>query len=93
MSARLEKLQELLGTKFGRLTVTEIIETISPSGRASYGIKCLCECGKTSTPRLRALKSGTTVSCGCLRKEKMRKAFFARRGNKKNEEMTIWDWK
>lgn len=83
----LEKYSKLLGSKFGRLTVVEILT------EPKIKIVCQCECGKTSNPQYDKLTSGDTVSCGCLRKEKMRKAFFARRGNKKTSEMTIWDWR
>lgn len=90
---RIARYKELLGQKFGRLTVVEITETPTPSGRTSLGLKCLCECGKNTTPDLSTLTNGSTVSCGCFRKERMRKQFFARRGNKKTSEMTIEDWK
>lgn len=83
----LEKYRKLLGSKFGRLTVTEILE------EPKLTIVCQCECGKTSNPTYNKLSTGDTLSCGCLRREKMRRAFFARRGNKKTEEMTIWDWR
>lgn len=91
--SRLEKLKKLIDTKFGRLTVIEVVETTGPTGKPNYSLNCLCECGKMTSPKLPALTSGTTISCGCFRKERMRKAFFARRGNKKTEEMTIEDWK
>jgi hypothetical protein len=91
--SRLERLKKLVGTRFGRLTVTEIIETVGPTGKPNFSLNCLCECGKMSSPKLPSLTNGSTVSCGCFRKERMRKSFFARRGNKKTSEMTIEDWK
>jgi hypothetical protein len=86
-ASTLEKYSKLLGAKFGRLTVVGVVE----EGKAR--LQCQCECGNMSTPTYEKLTSGETTSCGCFRKEKMRKAFFARRGNKKTSEMTIWDWK
>ena len=82
-----ERLTSLVGTKFGRLTIMEVLD----GDRLKF--LCQCECGETTSPATSQVLSGTTVSCGCLRKEKMRKAFFARKGNKKVSEMTIWDWK
>jgi hypothetical protein len=93
MSKVEKRYQEALGKKFGRLTVIEIIKTVDNRGKALRKLKCLCECGKTSEPRLNKLIDGDTVSCGCLRNEKRRKAFFARRGNKRTEDMTMLDWK
>jgi len=90
---RIKRIKSLLGMRFGRLVVTEITEEKSEAGNTIYGLKCLCDCGKTSTPTEEKLRTGDTQSCGCLRREKMRRAFFARRGNKKTEEMTIWDWR
>lgn len=90
---RVNRLKSLLGARFGRLVVTEITEKVSEAGNTIYGLKCLCDCGKVTFPKEEKLRSKDTLSCGCLRREKMRKAFFARRGNKKTEEMTIWDWR
>ena len=90
---RIKRIKSLLGQRFGRLVVTEITEKVSEHGNTIYGLKCLCDCGKESFPTEEKLRTGDTLSCGCLRREKMRRAFFARRGNKKTEEMTIFDWK
>lgn len=52
-----------IGLRFGSLVVTRF-----HSITQAYRIKvvCKCDCGKTSTPQLRSLKSGNTKSCGCL---------------------------
>ena len=56
----------LLGKKFGRLTIQKLI----------YGGEtqclCQCECGNSKIVRLANLKNGTTKSCGCLQREKIR---------------------
>lgn len=90
---RIARMRALVGKRFGRLVVTEVTETVSPANNIIYGLKCLCDCGKTSTPTEEKLRTGDTISCGCARRERMRKAFFARRGNKKTSEMTMDDWK
>lgn len=56
-----------VGDKYGRLTVlSRDIENTS-YGRVSW--KCKCDCGKEITVIGKALKSGNTRSCGCLRLE------------------------
>jgi hypothetical protein len=66
----------LIGKKFGKLTVVEIINTYF-NGKLRRKPKCLCECGNYSYPTVNKLSSGETLSCGCLRKEKWRKAYYA----------------
>lgn len=59
------KLNALIGKRFGRLTVLRI-----ENGRAL----CRCDCGKekyVNDPR--NLRNGFTRSCGCLRRENIRK--------------------
>lgn len=59
---------ELLGLKFGRLTV--IKEVKSPEKDSHW--LCQCECGKIVEVRGTAIKNGKTQSCGCLAKETAR---------------------
>lgn len=56
---------ELVGKKFGRLTV------ISLSGAVKSRLKwaCACECGNTKVVDGAYLRRGTIRSCGCLRAE------------------------
>lgn len=49
----------MLGSKFGRLVVTSLVE----GGKCV----CLCECGAVLTTYRRYLKQGMKKSCGCLR--------------------------
>ncbi len=68
-------MQEIeIGTRYGMLTTTEPIIGIptlkKKTGRfynASYA-KCVCDCGNMVTIRLDGLKSGRTLSCGCLQR-------------------------
>ena len=57
---------ELLGQKFGRLTVVSFAG--SRGGRGYW--KCTCECGGEATVRAHYLRSSHTRSCGCLQREK-----------------------
>lgn len=60
------KALELSGQRFGRLIVLE------ESGRRSKFILwlCRCDCGKLSTVYSCNLRSGHTVSCGCVKRER-----------------------
>lgn len=52
----------LIGQKFGRLTVIE--QALSRKGKTYW--KCLCDCGKYKEVQTRHLRNGKIRSCGCL---------------------------
>ena len=57
--------KDLIGQKFGKLTVIQRDPTIHPD--EAYWI-CQCDCGTITKPiRGTALRNGHTASCGCLR--------------------------
>lgn len=56
-----KKAKNLLGQRFGRLTVVEKVE--SKNGRSRW--KCLCDCGNYKIASSSTLHNGTTTSCGC----------------------------
>lgn len=62
----LKNTANILGKKFGRLTVFERAK--SDRNRNALW-NCICECGNVCTVSTERLRSGTTRSCGCLRKE------------------------
>ena len=57
-----------IGEKFGRLTVLKKIE-----GVAGQRYKCKCDCGNDKVVSKYDLLNGTTKSCGCLKKDLLRK--------------------
>lgn len=62
---------EMIGKKFGRLTV---IEETGERDKHKYKIyKCQCSCGNIIYTNCNSLKSGNTKSCGCLKNEKLTK--------------------
>lgn len=61
---------DITGQKYGRLTV---IKEVKSNSRHRKWL-CRCECGNTVFPFMYSLRNGSTQSCGCLRKEKSRKA-------------------
>lgn len=63
------KIKDLIGLKFGLLTVIERAENIA--GRAAW--LCQCDCGGTKVVRSSNLQKGVTKSCGCLRYKQLEK--------------------
>lgn len=56
--------KNLIGQKFGKLTVIEALEERSKDGRKLY--KCLCDCGNEIILHTNQLTTHHTSSCGCL---------------------------
>lgn len=61
----LKSSQKLIGQKFGKLTV---IDVIIENNRTKC--LCVCNCGKKLWVECGSLKNGHTVSCGCYQKDK-----------------------
>lgn len=61
------KKQDLVGQKFGMLTVIARSQTAK---RGHILWKCVCECGNEKDVRGSYLKSGSRKSCGCLNKNR-----------------------
>lgn len=55
-----------IGSVFGRLTV---LEEFRNKGSRIRRLRCLCSCGKESTPELKSVVKGTSKSCGCYQAE------------------------
>lgn len=66
--ARGPKPNDLIGQKFGKLTILEYSHT---RGKHRY-IRCQCECDNVIITRKEAVTSGHTRSCGCAIKEHTR---------------------
>ncbi len=68
-------LNDLTGQEFERLTGLSRAPT--PSGvRAGTYWRCRCKCGKEVVARADGLGCGDNVSCGCYRREKIRRYHF-----------------
>ena len=61
------------GERFGNLT---LLNPIQVKGRPCW--ICRCDCGKSSTVRADLLRSGRTVSCGHVRRERLNLGAVAR---------------
>jgi hypothetical protein len=60
------KAQNIVGLRFGRLSVLERAGT-AKNGAATW--RCVCDCGKEVVAITNHLKTGFVQSCGCLKKE------------------------
>lgn len=88
--ASLKSTKNLIGQKFGRLTV---IERNGSNKRSQANWLCLCDCGKKITVLGARLRNGTTKSCGCLRetiKRKSKKGINIRHGLSQTRLYAIW---
>ena len=66
--------ENLIGMKFGRLTVIEKAEDhVYPSGAHRPRYKCLCDCGNEVIVMANSLKNKSCQSCGCLQRERASK--------------------
>lgn len=63
---------DIVGKKFGRLTVVKYSHKIKKNDNKHYDryYLCLCECGKQVIVTRHHLLNNHTKSCGCFRKEK-----------------------
>lgn len=62
---------DLMGQKFGKLTVLERNGSYRGDGSRTSGVmaiwKCKCDCGNIISTTGYSLKCGDTISCGCLK--------------------------
>ena len=59
------KVKDITGQRFGKLVVLKLFEVRNAS---AYWL-CRCDCGTIKTIRGRNLRSGETLSCGCIRSD------------------------
>lgn len=67
LSCGCSRLKDIVGQKFGLLTVISRAKTSSKNRETKWN--CLCECGNTKIIYGNSLKSGRTTSCGCYVKK------------------------
>jgi hypothetical protein len=88
------KKTNLLGKKFGKLTVIEEAEPrIYESGHRRNMWKCQCECGNITIVPVDKLTGGHTQSCGCLHRKKVgenNKKTKTKHGLSKSRIHNIW---
>ena len=83
--------ENLIGRKFGRLTVIDFgIPEKRKDGRHNATFQCLCDCGNYVTVAACRLKNGNTSSCGCLHKEQIGKINYIHGESNKTRLYRIW---
>lgn len=63
------KEEDLIGRKFGRLTILSVFQKISSRGYKVTCTHCKCDCGVEKDVEMYSLLKGLTGSCGCKGKE------------------------
>lgn len=63
-------IEKEIGKKYGRLTVTKVFDAVKTGTKMVHRLECLCICGRFTIVRQGDLRSGRTMSCGCLKKER-----------------------
>jgi hypothetical protein len=76
---KMNERQEVVGKKFGKLTILGHRVNKRPSGQTYVQLLCECDCGVTKYIDKQEVKDGQ-VSCGCMVKE-----LLSKRGNKNRE--------
>lgn len=64
----MNKKDDLIGKRFGRLIVVDVDEENKKPG-CGRSCKCVCDCGKTTEKWEHVLRRGSAKSCGCLSAE------------------------
>lgn len=69
-------IEELIGKKFGRLTVLSLNHSVQNIVNGKnwgnvYYLRCLCDCGNECIIQRNKLIDGNTKSCGCIHREMM----------------------
>lgn len=84
----INRIDDLMGKKFGRLTV---IGMAPKTGRKTFWI-CQCDCGNIKTVRSDSLKAGLIRSCGCLKREQDRVNLEANHSHKMSGTRIYQEW-
>ena len=79
--------KNIIGQKFGRLTVIGKTEKTTKDHYIIW--LCKCDCGNICEVDTHSLKRGNTQSCGCFRKEQASKANSKRRNNLLNKKFGL----
>jgi hypothetical protein len=78
----------MIGKKFGRLTILEIIK--KQSGRQSKAyFRCRCDCGREKDIQAYDVKRGKAQSCGCLHREIAKQA-ATKHGMRSTRFYAVW---
>ena len=76
------------GTRFGRLVVLSEADRQFKCGRMGRHFSLMCDCGGKKVISLRDLRSGTSSSCGCIKRERATRLGYSRRVHGDSTERT-----
>lgn len=79
---------DLVGQKFGRLTITHRANKVGETGGVRWG--AVCTCGGTTVACASDFKKRTVNSCGCLRKELASATATHGESQPRTKEYAIW---
>lgn len=80
---------DVSGQRFGRLVALSLY----PAKTGPRKWLCRCDCGKETIVRSELLRDGRTRSCGCLRRDVLRKIKTKHgHGQQHNQSPTYWSW-
>lgn len=77
---------DLVGKKFGRL---EVMYRSDKKAKDAYWV-CFCKCGEKIHANSQQLRNGRTVSCGCQRRERMKKGMNYQHGQSESPRWWLW---
>ena len=83
------KLIDVTNNRYGKLVVNSEAPRIPAGNTVHRAVNVTCDCGNTSIVRLASLRSGSTTSCGCTRKEVISK-LKTRHGESHERLYSIW---
>jgi hypothetical protein len=73
----------LVGLTIGRLTITERVGTHTTPGGVRRSLwRCTCSCGGETTISAKIIAAKSSLSCGCLQKERVSTAVSTHRGSR-----------
>lgn len=79
---------DVIGRRFGRLTVIELIPGNRAIGkRPAY--RCACDCGAETISAAADVRRGNTSSCGCFKRERMRTLRLSH-NRSRSPEYSVW---
>lgn len=82
---RMSKPIEVIGKRFARLTILELLGYKQVGTRSRRVFRCRCDCGNELQLIYGAFASGGTKSCGCLKRDKA-----TTHGQSKNRIYFVW---
>lgn len=77
---------DLVGKRFGRLTVNKLLKT--QNNAAIW--ECKCDCGNLTTSTTNLLTSGKKKSCGCIKDEVIKKGTNLKHGKQSERLYKTW---